>query len=178
MRPIGGQPPAGAARGLVALRLLLGLATVLTGLLAGFFYAYACSVMVGLAHVDDRTFVTTMQWINATVRNAAFAPSFFGAPAATAIAAVVAYRVRAAARHWLLVAFVLCAGAFFVTTGISVPLNDELAAAGPVSTMTDPAAVRGAYEDPWVLWNIVRTVLATGALVALVRAAMLPPVRG
>ena len=57
--------------------LLVG-STVAVGLMAGFFYAYACSVMVGLDRVDDRTFIVTMQWINATVRNAAFAPAFFG----------------------------------------------------------------------------------------------------
>ena len=58
--------------------MLLVASTVVVGLMAGFFYAYACSVMVGLDRVDDRTFIVTMQWINATVRNAAFAPAFFG----------------------------------------------------------------------------------------------------
>ena len=62
-----------------ALAVLLAASTVAVGLMAGFFYAYACSVMVGLDRVDDRTFIVTMQWINATVRNAAFAPAFFGA---------------------------------------------------------------------------------------------------
>lgn len=151
-------------RAVAADRLLIGLAAVLTGLLAGFFYAYACSVMVGLARVDDRAFVTTMQWINATVRNAAFAPSFFGAPVVTVLAAAVAYRRRGPARHWVLGAAVACAAAFVVTMGVNVPLNEQLAAAGT----TDPAAARAAFEGPWVRWNLVRTVLATAALVALV----------
>ena len=154
-------------------RLLLSAATVLMGLIAGFFYAYACSVMVGLARVDDRTFITTMQWINATVRNAGFAPSFFGALVVTAAAAAAAYRVRSASRHWILAALGLYAAAFLVTMGVSVPLNDELAAAGPVAGIADPASVRRAYEDPWVLWNIIRTVLSTVALAALVQASML-----
>jgi uncharacterized membrane protein len=61
-----------------ALAVLLVASTLTVALMAGFFYAYACSVMVGLDRVDDRTFIVTMQWINATVRNAAFAPAFFG----------------------------------------------------------------------------------------------------
>jgi hypothetical protein len=60
------------------LALLLGASVVAVALMAGFFYAYACSVMIALTRVDDRTFIVTMQWINATVRNAAFAPAFFG----------------------------------------------------------------------------------------------------
>lgn len=64
----------------------------------GFFYAFACSVMVGLARTDDRTFVATMQWINATVRNAAFAPAFFGALLVTAAAAVIDVRNAALGR--------------------------------------------------------------------------------
>jgi uncharacterized membrane protein len=151
-------------------RLLLGTATVLMGLIAGFFYAYACSVMVGLARVDDSTFITTMQWINATVRNAAFAPSFFGALAVTGVTALVAYRHRSAGRIWILAAFALYAAAFAITMGISVPLNDQLAAAGPAAGIADVAVVRAAYEDSWVAWNIARAALSAMALVALVCA--------
>ncbi len=109
---------------------------LLVGLIAGFFYAYACSVMVGLADTDDRTFIAAMQAINANVRNAGFAPSFFGA---------LTYAV----------------GAFLLTMGVSVPLNDEPAAAGPPASIADPAAVRADYEDPWVTWNLVRTIAST-----------------
>ncbi len=77
-----------------ALAVLLAASTVVVGLMAGFFYAYACSVMVGLDRVDDRTFIVTMQWINATVRNVAFAPAFFGSLLLTIAAAVVAVVFR------------------------------------------------------------------------------------
>lgn len=162
--------------------LLLGAAALTTALIAGFFYAYACSVLVGLARVDDRTFITTMQSINATVRNAGFAPSFFGALLVPAATVVVLARRRSPAAGWVGAALALYAGAFAVTMGISVPLNDELAAAGSPDTIADLAAVRRAYEDPWVFWNLVRTVLATAALGALLRALTLlrrpSPARG
>ena len=152
--------------------LLLGSATVVTGLMAGFFFAYACSVMVGLARTEDRTFIEAMQWINATVRNAAFGPAFFGALALTVAAALVTVVRRQPARRWVVAAAVLYAGAFFVTMAFAVPLNDQLAAAGPAATLADPAEVREAYEDPWVVWNLVRTVLNTAALAALVTALL------
>ncbi len=148
-------------------------ATVLMGLIAGFFYAYACSVMVGLAEADDRTFVLTMQSINATVRNAAFAPSFFGSLITTAVAAGMHSRRRdPAALRWILAALVLYGGAFVITMGVSVPLNNELANAGHPDLIENLAKVRDDYEGPWVVWNIARTMASTVAMACLVRALM------
>jgi uncharacterized membrane protein len=147
--------------------VLLVASTVAVGLMAGFFYAYACSVMVGLDRVDDRTFVVTMQWINATVRNAAFAPAFFGALILTMAAAVVALVSGRSARGWIVAAAVLYAAAFLVTLTLNVPLNEQLAAADPADQITDLAAVRAAFEGPWIRWNLLRTGLTIGSLTAL-----------
>lgn len=157
-----------------ASRTVLVAATVLMGLIAGFFYAYACSVMIGLKQVDDRTFIVAMQEINASVRNAWFAPSFFGALIVTGVAAILAGLRRDRPLFlWTLGALILYAAAFMMTLGISVPLNNALAAAGSPDTITDLAAVRVDYEDPWVRWNIARTVASTLALLCLIRAVMI-----
>ncbi|GII04750.1 anthrone oxygenase family protein [Planobispora takensis] len=152
----------------------LASATTLMGLIAGFFYAYACSVMIGLARVGDRVFVDSMQWINATVRNVWFAPGFFGALVATAVAAVLHLgRAGRPVLPWVLAALVLYGAAFAVTMGVNVPLNDQLAAAGDPAAMADPGAVRAAYEGVWTAWNTTRTVASTVALACLVRALVL-----
>ena len=150
-----------------ALAVLLAVSTVTVGLMAGFFYAYACSVMVALDRVDDRTFIVTMQWINATVRNAAFAPAFFGSLVLTIAAAVVAVVSSRSARGWIVAAAVLYAAAFLVTLTLNVPLNEQLAAAGPADQISDLAAVRAAFEGPWIRWNLLRTGLTIGSLTAL-----------
>lgn len=149
----------------------LVIATVLMGLIAGFFYAYACSVMIGLAETDDHTFISTMQAINATVRNAAFAPSFFGALLVTAAATVVHIRRRDRDLiPWVAAGLALYAVAFVITMGASVPLNEQLADAGPPHLIEDLAAVRDDYEGPWVAWNIARAAASTVALGCLVVA--------
>ncbi|WP_433328271.1 DUF1772 domain-containing protein [Spirillospora sp. CA-294931] len=160
------SPPIAAARGWT-----LASATLAMGLIAGFFYAYACSVMIGLARVDDRTFISTMQWINATVRNQWFAPSFFGALALTALAVLLhVSRDGRPVLRWSAAAFVLYAVAFGITMAVNVPLNDDLAAAGDPAAISDPAAVRAAFEERWVAWNTARTVASTAALACLLRA--------
>ncbi|EFG2885686.1 hypothetical protein BO068_004877, partial [Escherichia coli] len=63
------------------------LALILCGAIAGFFYAYSSSVMRGLDATDPRAAIAAMQGINATVRNAFFAPAFFGTPVACLISA-------------------------------------------------------------------------------------------
>ena len=170
--------PASGGRARLSAGVLL-VATVLMGLIAGFFYAYASSVMIGLAETDDRTFIHTMQSINATVRNAAFAPSFFGALIATAAATILQARDgRTAAFRWSTAALLLYAAAFLITMGISVPLNNELAAAGHPDAIADLRAVRDAYEGPWVRWNVARTAASTAALACLVRACVVRKPQG
>ena len=61
---------------------LMALTLILTGAIAGFFYAYTSSVMRGLDAVPAAHAIVAMQGINATVRNWMFAPAFFGTPVA------------------------------------------------------------------------------------------------
>ena len=55
----------------------LMLATLATGLQAGLYYAFSCSVMRGLHRGADRNFVATMQHINAAIINPWFLVTFW-----------------------------------------------------------------------------------------------------
>jgi len=147
--------------------LTLGAATLTTGLLAGLYYAYSCSVMPGLGRTDDHTFVEAMRAINEAILNPAFFLTFVGAPLATAI---VAFRERhegGTARRLVLIALGLHVLAFLSTSAINVPLNDELARTGH----------RAAFEGAWVAGNILRTVAVTGAFACLVARLRTPSSR-
>ncbi|MFD9615408.1 DUF1772 domain-containing protein [Streptomyces sp. NPDC059083] len=146
-------------------------ATLTTGLIAGVFYAYATSVMTALGQSDDRTFIDVMQKINVVIINPWFMLGFMG---------TVGFTVLAAALHlgkdnrttliWIGVALALNVIAFFVTSGLNVPLNNQLANAGDVGQIPDLAAVRSQFESSWVTWNIVRAVLHTLAFLVLTGA--------
>lgn len=143
-------------------------ATILTGLLAGLFYAYAMSVMPGLGDTDDRTFVEAMQSINDAILNGWLALVFGGAPLLIAVAGLLHLRPGGRpALPWIVAAFVLCLATVIITMAANVPLNDDLKDAGSPDRIGDLAAVRDHFEDRWVGWNIARTVTATGALGAL-----------
>lgn len=153
----------------------LFIATLAMALVAGFFYAYACSVMIGLAQLDAASFISAMQAINATVRNAVFAFSFFGSFLFTA-AALLCYlpRWRSPAARLVGLAFLLYTlGAFGVTFVYNVPLNEALAQVRVLDPATNLDEVRRAYAEPWARWNVVRTLASIGAFLTLCAAIFL-----
>ncbi|WP_406110439.1 DUF1772 domain-containing protein [Kitasatospora purpeofusca] len=157
---------------------VLATATAATGLMAGLFFAFDVAVMPGLAAGDDRTFVTAMQHINASILNPVFGAVFVGALAVPAVGTWLLHRSgQRAATLWTAVATLLYLAALVLTSAVNVPLNvplnDRLAAAGDPAAVTDLAAVRAAFEPTWTTANIARTVLCAAAAVALTRALLL-----
>jgi uncharacterized membrane protein len=123
----------------------------LTGLLAGLFFAFAVSVMPALRAMDDRTFVAVMKTINVVIVNPVFLVVFLGAPLA-AVAVLVWER-----NPWAVAGAVLAAVTLAITFALNIPLNNALADGG----------ARDAFEGPWVLWNVVRTLTSTAGFVCL-----------
>ena len=146
-------------------------AAVLTaGLMAGLFAAFSYAVLPGLGRAGDAVFVEAMQRINVAILNGWFGICFGGALVFSVLAAVLHLGPdRRSALPWIVAGAVLYLLVLLVTTAVSVPLNDRLAAAGA----TDPAAAREAFETAWVRWNVVRTVLNTAAFGCLTWAVVL-----
>lgn len=139
-------------------------ATVTMGWMAGLFAAFSYAVMPGLGRTGDRVFVDAMQRINTAILNGWFALGFLGALVFTGLAVALHLGEGRPVLPWLIAAFVWYAAAVAITFGINVPLNNALDAAGDATAMSDPAAVRAAFEARWVRWNVVRAGLSTAAL--------------
>ncbi|MEU5884904.1 anthrone oxygenase family protein [Spirillospora sp. NPDC047279] len=149
-------------------------AVLTTGLMAGLFAAFSYAIMPGLAKVDDRAFIDSMQRINVAIINGWFMLSFLGALAFAGLAAALHWKGEArTALPWIIAGLVLYLVMFIITGAINVPMNNELDAAGDVSKIADPAAVRAAFEDRWIAWNVVRAVTSTAAFGCLAWALVL-----
>ncbi|WAL66467.1 DUF1772 domain-containing protein [Amycolatopsis cynarae] len=148
--------------------VVLVAALIAAGLLAGLFYAYACSVMPGLARGDDRTYVEAMRGINLAIINPVFMLTFLGAPLAAGAAVVLhlAPDVRPAL-PWVVAGFALLVAMLVITGVVNVPLNNALE-----SGTSDYAGLRARFETVWVRWNLVRAVVSTGAFGCLVAALL------
>lgn len=150
-------------------------AAVVTGLLAGTFFGFAVGVMPGLARMGDRVVVGVMQRINEAILNPWFLVVFVSNPVLAAVAVGVCVGAPWTVVGWLAAALVCSVVSLAVTVRGSVPLNDALAAAGPVERLAEveAAGVRGRFEAGWVRLNVVRTVASTAALGCLVVGAVL-----
>lgn len=152
----------------------LAAAALTMGLTAGLFYGYACSVMLALGKVDDRTFVDVMQRINTAIINGWFALGFGGAAVFAVICAALHWRGDGrSVLPWIVAAIVLYGVMFVITGAVNVPLNNDLAAAGDPASITDLAGLRAHFEGTWVRWNIVRAVASTAAFGCLAWALVM-----
>lgn len=148
---------------------------LLCGALFGFFYAWVCSTMWGLDAAAPEVAIRAMQAMNASVRNAVFAPVFFGTGPALLLAALLAWKSgQRMAVTGLLVAAGLTAllGGSVLTMAVNVPMNDALARMTEAEIGTDAARIWAGYSAPWQAWNQARTVF-TGIALALAGAALM-----
>ncbi len=143
---------------------ILFVAIVLTGLSAGFFYAWLVSVIPGTRKVTDPVYLETMQAINKAILNPAFFLVFFGSPLALGISTIQQY--HSGIPFWLLLAatVIYLIGTFGVTAFGNVPLNDALDALDLAElSEVKRIAFRSTYEQKWNRLHLIRTVFAVVA---------------
>ena len=154
---------------------VLAAAILTTGLMAGVFWIFSNTIMPGLRHTDDRTFIGAFQSMDRAIINPWFMAAFFGALVLTGLAAALHF--TGDGRHvlpWLGAAFALYLIAVVITMAVNVPLNDALKAAGDPARIGDLAAARRHFDEArWSAWNLVRTLTSTAAFGCLIAAAML-----
>lgn len=138
-------------------------AVLLTGLAAGLFYGYDCSVIKGLGNLPAKQYIQTFQAINRAILNPYFFISFIGALLLLPVAAWMGYHQQPGMPFYFLLAaaIVYVIGVFGVTALGNVPLNNALdqfdatgAAAGAVET------ARQEFEASWNRLHHVRTCAA------------------
>jgi len=141
-----------------AVFVLIFVAAIGSGLVAGIFFAFSCFVMAALGRLPSDHGIAAMNAINVTVINPMFFLAFFGTAAlCLAASAGVVLRWTASSGTLVLLASVIyVTGCIAVTMFRNVPLNNALAAV----TLGTPeaAALWTRYLSEWTFWNTVRTV--------------------
>jgi uncharacterized membrane protein len=151
------------------LTILIVLAALGSGLIAGVFFAFSSFVMGGLARLPADQAIAAMQSINIVVLRSLFLTVFLGTAAlGVGLAVVALFRWGEPGGYALLAGGGLyLVGGLFVTLRFNVPLNTALAAepAGQASS----AETWTRYRGSWTLWNHLRTIaclLASAAYMA------------
>jgi uncharacterized membrane protein len=147
---------------------ILLLSALATALIAGLFYAYSCSVNIGLGQLPDNEYLGAMQKINAAILNPWFFASFMGTLILLPISTWLQFSAGNSTRFYLLLAasIVYVVAVFGVTVVGNVPLNEQLATANLQKlSIKQMSELRATFEKPWLLYNLVRTVASVVSLV-------------
>ena len=154
------------------LELVLILATLLCALTAGFVFAFASVVMPGIGKLGDREFIRSFQVIDGIIQagQPVFGLVWMGSVAALLLSAVMGVlQLDGIERAFVVVsALVYVLGVQVPTFRINVPLNNTLQGLD-IDAMDEDAlaSARRAFENRWVKWNSIRTVIASLVSVAL-----------
>lgn len=142
------------------------LSALLCSLVAGFVLAFATVVMPGIQRLGDRDFLRAFKTIDRVIQNnqPVFMFVWLGSLVALVASALVGWwRLEGTDRMLImLAAAVYVVGVQLPTAIVNVPLNNRLQAQD-LDTATDASVeqARRDFEQRWMRWNAIRTVLAT-----------------
>lgn len=144
--------------------LVLIITAVLTALIGGLFYAYSCSVVLGLGKLSDAEYLKAMQHINREILNPVFFLSFMGTAILLPVSAFL-FRGQPAFIFLLLASLAYLIGVFGVTVAGNVPMNDMLDRSDIAGATSDAIKqMRDNFESRWNFLNNIRTVFQSSAL--------------
>lgn len=154
------------------LELVLIFSTLLCALIAGFVFAFATVVMPGIGKLSDRHFIRAFQVIDGVIQagQPVFGLVWIGSAVTLLLATVLAaLQIDGVERVIIFTAALAYAlGVQLPTFKISVPLNNMLQAVDVKKSDDEAlATARRDFEQRWVKWNIIRTVIASLVSVAL-----------
>ena len=146
----------------------LAVATLVLGLMAGFFWTYTFNVNRALLEVDGAIYATVQSLLNRNVRHLSFFALFFGAGLLPIISALVNLRHRREPSFWLVVlaGLIYVLGVIALTRQVNLPLNAYTESWNPTALPADWQATR----DRWNAANAIRVWSALGAFVLCLAA--------
>ena len=143
---------------MTTINLFLLFSALASGLIAGLFYSYSCSVNPGLGALPDDHYLAAMQSINRAILNPTFLFSFMGTLLLLPLSTYQHFGTGS--RFYLLLGatLVYAIGTFGVTVAGNVPLNDALDKINLAGTSSQElAAHRLRFELSWNKLHAIRT---------------------
>lgn len=152
---------------------LLIITATLTALIGGLFYAYSCSVILGLGKLSDVEYLKAMQSINREILNPVFFMSFMGAAVLLPVTTFVYRGQNPAFLFLLLGTLVYLIGVFGVTMVGNVPLNNQLDQFDIVNSSAEAIKkMRDGFENRWNFLNHIRSICSVVSIVLVICACI------
>ena len=149
----------------------LAIATLVFGVMAGFFRTYTFNVNLAMLQVDGQTYAKVQSLFNENVRHLMFFAFFFGGGLFSIIAVVINLKRWKTVSFWLIVlaAVVYIAGVIVFTQQVNLPLNDYTESWQPSNLPADWMDTRNSWNEA----NAVRVVTSFMPFLLCVMALVL-----
>lgn len=148
--------------------IVLILTTISISLITGLWYAYSCSVNIGLHRLSDDQYLAAMQSINRAILNPVFFSTFLGTLILLPLCTWLCFE-RLTTAQWLLMliaSLLYIGGVFGVTIFGNVPLNESLDKFNlGVASASEIKIQRLKFEIPWNRLHTIRTAASFISLV-------------
>ena len=141
--------------------IILALAILLTGLMAGIFFTWSNAVKPGIGKLSDIEYLRALQSMNRVILNNAFRIIFLGAIIAVALVPVFYFNLYPKNIFWLFVftLVIYWIGVFGVTVSGNIPLNEILDKTNLESiTLEEIKTLRKSIELKWNNYNLIRCI--------------------
>lgn len=141
--------------------IILALAILLTGLMAGIFFTWSNAVKPGIGKLSDIEYLRALQSMNRVILNNAFKIIFLGAIIAVALVPVFYFNLYPKNIFWLFVftLVIYWIGVFGVTVSGNIPLNEILDKTNLESiTSEEIKTLRKSVEVKWNNFNLIRCI--------------------
>lgn len=155
--------------------IVLVITATCTALIAGLFFSYSCSVVLGLKSLPDEEYISAMQSINKAILNPVFFMVFFGTLLLLPFSTWLNYSQPASKSFWLLLsASILYGVAVFGTTVTgNIPLNNTLDKFKILNATKEAiSAQRTIFEGRWNYLNNIRTIASILTLILVIIACI------
>lgn len=156
-------------------KIILGLAILATGIMAGIFFTWTNAVTPGIGELTDEMYLHALQSMNRVILNPVFTGLFFAAVVLLPLTLIA----KRGSRSRIVVGLLLSAtviywvGTFGVTVAGNIPLN-ELLDASPLDRLSELELhnLRLSIETKWNAFNLVRTLTSATAFGLLILASL------
>lgn len=156
--------------------IILAIAILFTGLMAGIFFTWSNAVKPGIGKLSDIEYLTALQSMNRVILNNTFKLVFIGAVIAIALVPIFYFNLYPKNIFWLFISALIIywVGAFGVTIFGNIPLNEILDKSNLESmTLSEIKALRISIEAKWNNLNLIRSVSSFITFVLLIFSYLL-----
>ena len=151
--------------------IILLLAILSTGIMAGIFFTWSNAVTTGLAKLTDLEYLRAFQSMNRTILNPAFFLVFFAPAALIPLSSFLYFKPGPNTLFWMLLAasLVYLIGVIGVTFAGNVPLNNilDVTDLGQFS-LEEAKSLRNSFQNKWNSLNWIHTFSSFSAFLIVI----------